>query len=274
MTLRLPAESLSREAILEGLEASFRARISLEIHEELPSTNQHLLDAAVPALGHLSVCLAESQSAGRGRRGKVWYSPPYAGLYLSAGWKFHQIPPDLSALALAVGVIARRVMQSETGLSVKLKWPNDLMWAGRKLGGILVEVKEMPQSSCYVVVGVGLNVTLSELRSGESTQWPAGAVDLCEAMAGNTPSRVTLAAAFIEGLVKLAENYGETGFLPYHAEFVAADFLRGHMVELDDLSGSVLGRAVSVEPDGFLLLETPAGTHRVSAGDVSVRSLP
>ena len=264
---------LSREEILDGLGVSTRPQVSLEIYKEVASTNQHLLDAPGSGPGNLSICLAESQSAGRGRRGKVWYSPPHAGLYLSAGWQFHQTPSNLTALTLAVGVIARRVIQAEADLYVKLKWPNDLIWASRKLGGVLVEVKETPDSPCYVVVGIGLNVTLSELRSGESTQWPAGAVDLCEAMAGNTPSRATLAAAFIEGLVKLAENYGETGFLPYHAEFVAADFLRGHMVELDDLSGSVLGRAVSVEPDGFLLLETPAGTHRVSAGDVSVRSL-
>ena len=264
---------LSREEILDGLEASTRPRVSLEIYGEVASTNQHLLDVPGSGPGNLSVCLAESQSAGRGRRGKVWYSPPHAGLYLSAGWQFHQTPSNLTALTLAVGVIARRVIQAEADLYVKLKWPNDLIWESRKLGGVLVEVKETPDSPCYVVVGIGLNVALPKLGSGESPKWRTGAVDLYEAVAGNLPSRVALATALIEALLKLLENYGDTGFLPYHGEFMEADFLRGQAVELEDSKGPVFGRAVGVEADGFLLLKTAHGMRRVSTGDVSVRNL-
>jgi biotin-(acetyl-CoA carboxylase) ligase len=98
-------------------------------------------------------------------------------------------------------------------------------------------------------------------------------VDLHEAVAGNLPSRAALAAALIEALLKLLENYGGTGFLPYHGEFMEADFLKGQVVELEDSKGPVFGRAVRVESDGFLLLETACGMHRVSTGDVSVKNL-
>lgn len=263
---------LSREEILDGLGVSTRPQVSLEIYKEVASTNQHLLDAPDSGPGNLSICLAESQSAGRGRRGKVWYSPPCAGLYLSAGWQFHQIPPDLTALTLAVGVITRRVIQAEADLHVKLKWPNDLIWGGRKLGGVLVEVKKTQDSPCYVVVGIGLNVALPKPGSGESPKWRTGAVDLYEAVAGNLPSRVALVSALIEALLKLLENYGDTGFLPYHGEFMEADFLKGRMIELEDSKGPVFGKAVRVESDGFLLLETARGMCRVSTGDVSVKS--
>lgn len=273
MTRTVSMRSLSQEEILDGLRVSTRPRVSLEIYGEVASTNQHLLDASGSEPGNLSVCLAESQSAGRGRRGKVWYSPLYAGLYLSAGWQFHQIPSGLTALTLAVGVIIRRVIQAEADLHVKLKWPNDLIWEGRKLGGILVEAKKTQDSPCYVVVGIGLNVAFPKLGSGESPKWRAGAVDLYEAVAGNLPSRAALVSALIEALLKLLENYGDTGFLPYHGEFMEADFLKGRVVELEDSKGSVFGRAVRVEPDGFLLLETARGMHRVSTGDISVRNL-
>jgi len=266
-------QPLSREEILDRLGVSTKSRVFLEIHKEVASTNQHLLDAPDLESDNLSVCLAESQSAGRGRRGKAWYSPPYTGLYLSAGWQFRQIPSDLTALTLAVGVIARRVIQAETDLHIKLKWPNDLIWSDRKLGGVLVEVKKTQDSPCYVVVGIGLNVAFPKLGSGESPKWPAGAVDLHEAAEGSLPSRTALAAALIEALLKLLEDYGDTGFLPYHEEFMEADFLKGQVIELEDSKGPAFGRAVRVESDGFLLLETACGMHRVSTGDISVKNL-
>ena len=131
---------LNRETILAELDNGVAQRLAwLEVYPELDSTSQHLLQALPPASNSFSVCLAEFQRAGRGRRGRHWNSPFGGGLCLSVGWCFDEPPGDLPALSLAVGVVVRDVIHSMTGCWPSLKWPNDLVWDNRKLGGILVE---------------------------------------------------------------------------------------------------------------------------------------
>jgi BirA family biotin operon repressor/biotin-[acetyl-CoA-carboxylase] ligase len=244
----------------------------VEVFTELPSTNRHLLERLPPAHGELDVCIAEFQTAGRGRRGRRWHTPLGAGLCLSAAWQFGETPPDLAALTLAVGVVARRVVAKTCGVGVALKWPNDLVWDDRKLGGVLLDLKAEGQGRCHVVAGIGINVALPDGLGAALSDWPRGAVDLAAATDGSPPPRASLAAALIVALGGLFAAYPRRGFQPYRAEWTGADYLQGRRVTLDDGAGKVHGTALGIEADGALVIQTANGARRrVVSGDVSVR---
>jgi len=267
---------LDAAALSAAADTHLRARVRrIELFTELPSTNRHLLECERPEPGRLDVCLAEYQTAGRGRRGRVWRVPLGAGLCLSAGWQFEETPPALPALTLAVGVVARRVVAAITGVELALKWPNDLVHGDQKLGGILVELSAEAQGGCHVVAGVGINVAVPEPVLATLSDWERGATDLARATGGRPPSRTELALALVAAFADLFASYAATGFGAYRDEWRRADYLNGRPVRLDDASGSAFGVAAGIEPDGALLVDMAAGERRrVISGDVSVRTPP
>ena len=272
--LRRGIDLLDAGALRSVLAPDVAARLAtLDVFTELESTNRHLLAAPPPSPGTLRVCIAEYQTAGRGRRGRRWSTPLGAGLCLSVGWQFADAPAELSALTLAVGVVVRRVLARVAGVEIALKWPNDLVWDERKLGGILLELTAEGQGGCHVVAGIGINVALPPELLPSLSDWPRGAVDLATAARGTPPPRAALAIALIEELTELFASYAETGFHSYRDDWRAADYLRGRAVVLDEAAGHVTGTALGIEADGALLIETaPGARRRVIAGDVSVRS--
>ena len=265
---------LDAQALRAALEPAVAAQLAkLEVFTELDSTNKHLL-AAPPPPGKLDVCIAEFQTQGRGRRGRRWNAPLGSGICLSVGWQFAGMPAEPAALTLAVGVAVRRVLERVAGLTISLKWPNDLVFDERKLGGILLELKAEAHGGAHVVVGVGLNVALPAALLPTLSDWPRGAVDLTTALGQAPPPRAVLAAALVNELAALIADYPTRGFAAYRTEWRSADFLRGRAVRLDEPTGRLLGTAVGIDPDGALLVETEGGKRqRVVAGDVSVRSV-
>jgi BirA family biotin operon repressor/biotin-[acetyl-CoA-carboxylase] ligase len=260
---------------LTGAAADMPRVRRLDVFTELASTNRHLLEHAKPEVGRLDVCIAEFQTAGRGRRGRAWRAPLGAGLCLSAAWQFRETPPQLAALTLAVGVVARRVIADVAGIEVGLKWPNDLVWRDRKLGGVLLELDAEAQGGCHVVAGIGINVAMPDRALAGLSDWPEGAADLATATGGRPPSRTALALALTAALAAAFEGYAATGFAPYREEWQAADYLMGRSVRLDDAAGGAVGTAAGVEADGALVLDVAGvGRRRVISGDVSVRPQP
>jgi BirA family biotin operon repressor/biotin-[acetyl-CoA-carboxylase] ligase len=264
---------LDADTLRALLTPSVNARLArLEVFTELASTNRRLLDTR-PPLGKLDVCVAEFQTAGRGRRGRSWRAPLGAGVMLSIGWHFADMPAELSALTLAVGVVVRRVLKNVAGVDIALKWPNDLVFDERKLGGILLELAGEAQGGSHVVAGIGINVALPPEALPTLCDWPRGAVDLATALRGEPPPRAALVAALVDALAELFAAYPATGFGAYRSDWRAGDFLRGRTIRLDEATGAVSGTALGIDPDGALLIETAAGVRRrVVAGDVSVRS--
>jgi BirA family biotin operon repressor/biotin-[acetyl-CoA-carboxylase] ligase len=272
---RLPRrlDLLDATAVRAALEPNVAARLAkLEVFTELESTNERLL-AAAPAPGELDVCIAEFQTAGRGRRGRRWNAPLGSGICLSVGWQFAGMPAELGALTLAVGVAVRRVVARIAGVTIALKWPNDLVFDERKLGGILLEIKAEAHGGAHVVAGVGLNVALPATLLHSLSDWPHGAIDLATALGTEPPARAALAGALVNELAMVFIDYPSQGFAAYRREWRAADFLRGRAVQLDEPAGPLRGTAAGIDADGALLVETAAGERRrVVAGDVSVRS--
>ena len=242
----------------------------LELHASLDSTNSHLLAQPAPPPGRLHACLAEHQSAGRGRRGRSWAAPFGGGLYLSLAWQFAERPPQFTALGLAVGVAVRRAL-AEIGVDdVQLKWPNDIVHAAGKLGGVLVELRGEADGPALVVIGIGINIALPPaVRAAIVPGWGRGPVDL--AQTGVTGCRNRLAGALIVHAGEMLEDFQRQGFAPFIAEFHDADFLLRRPVHAPLPTGEVDGIADGVEPDGSLRVVVGERVHLVSSGEVSVK---
>ena len=263
---------LDTQALRAALAPAVAARLAkLEVFTELESTNRHLLGEP-PPVGRLDVCLAEFQTAGRGRRGRRWSTPLGGGICLSVGCQFAGMPAELAALTLAVGVAVRRVLARVAGVEIALKWPNDLVYDERKLGGILLEVAAEGHGGAHVVAGIGLNVALPSNLLPSLSDWPRGAIDLATALGHEPPPRAVLAAALVGELAEVFIDYPSSGFAAYRDEWRSADYLRGRSVRVDD-AAALSGTALGIDVDGALLIETAGGERRrVVAGDVSVRS--
>ena len=157
--LTRPLEALDELAIRNELSPETKSRIAeIEIHAELDSTNSRLMRlAACDSVPLGTVCLAECQTQGRGRIGRVWHTPPGGNICLSLLWRFNDFNA-FSGLSLAIGVAIVRALRTAGVEGVGLKWPNDILWRERKLGGILVEVSGEAHDNHSVVIGIGLNV--------------------------------------------------------------------------------------------------------------------
>lgn len=266
-------DALDADVLLGRIPPEVARRVErLDVFGSLDSTNRYLLETPPPSSGAMHVAVADHQQAGRGRRGRRWSAPPGTGLCFSAALRFSRAPRDLSALPLAVGVAARRAAAAVCGVQAGLKWPNDLTWEDRKLGGILVEHGARSGDGAHVVIGIGLNVAVPPHVLPALCDWPRGAVDLCEASGGPPPARAALAAALIVELAELAGRFESAGFAAYRDEFASADTLRDRAVRIDDDGAKSSGIARGVDAHGALIVEASDGSRRrVVAGDVSIR---
>lgn len=251
---------------------SRRSIESLERSVEVESTNRYLLAEQPPAAGKTRVAIAEYQTAGRGRHGRRWSMPPGTGIALSAAWTFDQPPKTPGALSLAVGVAARRAILDVTGLAIGLKWPNDLIVNHSKLGGILVEVASLPGGALQVVAGIGINVKVPQALLATVSDFSHGATDLSTAAPEWAIDRASLAARLIDQFIKLFDDFSESGFEPYRAEWLAAHVLDGQAVELRSVSGIDYATVRGIEADGSLIVEDSGGLRRsILSGDVTIR---
>ncbi|TJY63190.1 biotin--[acetyl-CoA-carboxylase] ligase [Sinimarinibacterium sp. CAU 1509] len=219
--------------------------------------------------------LAEVQTAGRGRRGRQWVSPFGAQLALSLAWSFDAMPPQLGALPLAVGVICANALRQAGLDTVGLKWPNDILVDGRKLGGILLEHRGEAGGGCRIVAGIGINL---DLPAGPDAQIGQPFINLDAALAAiGRPrcGRNALAIALLRELHALFEGYGRSGFAPLAARWSELDVTRDRIVHIfrggQGSDASLEGYARGVDADGALIVESDGQRHVLHSGEVSLR---
>jgi BirA family biotin operon repressor/biotin-[acetyl-CoA-carboxylase] ligase len=221
------------------------------------------------------VCTAEIQVAGRGRRGRSWVAPFGSGICMSLAWQFSELPPQFSALSLAVGVAIVRALERFGVAGVQLKWPNDVLWQQRKLGGILIEMRGEASGPARVVIGIGLNTRMpSPVRLQLAEQQATLIADLYEILREKTPARNELIAAITSELVMLLRQFATEGFAPIIERWRALDALAGAEVKVVSGNDSVFGIAQGVEEDGSLRLAIDGETRKFVSGEVSVRRGP
>jgi BirA family biotin operon repressor/biotin-[acetyl-CoA-carboxylase] ligase len=268
--LAQPLDLLSADAIRRELPQFAAGRLrNLDVHEALASTSDALLAVDDLPASRFDACLAEFQTAGRGRRGRRWLAPFGSGLCLSVNWTFRDAPAALGALSLAAGVAVLRALASLGIAGAGLKWPNDIVHEGRKLGGILIDLRGEAAGPAYVVVGVGINTRLSAPALAALRAEGSEAVDL--ATLGAVPRRSRVAARLIGELALALEEFDARGFAAFADEWRRADALAGRPVRVLQGRESQEGVARGVDPDGALLLEMGGARRRILSGEVSVR---
>ena len=244
-----------------------------EVLFEIGSTNDYLYAAPAPPPGAPRVVFAELQSAGRGRRGRQWLAPFGSGLTFSIGWTFADTPADLSALSLALGVQVARGLHRVGAMEVRLKWPNDLVLARRKLGGMLTQLRSEAGGPACVVVGLGLNLDLgAEARARIAGPGVTPACDLREALGTALPPRNVVAASVVSAMLEGLARFAVEGYAPFAPAWAALDSLHGEPVRIVQGSGALEGIARGVDPDGALRLERDGRIERYVSGDVSLRA--
>jgi BirA family biotin operon repressor/biotin-[acetyl-CoA-carboxylase] ligase len=271
---RIPAtgEPLDGRRIRELLTDVALQRVKrVDTHWTVGSTNTLLMERANPAVGSGEALLAEYQTAGRGRRGRTWVAPPGGSICLSFSWMFGEVPRDLGALGLVIGVCALEALQHLGVERIRLKWPNDLLIDDRKLGGILIELRAESAGPACVVIGIGLNVALGAALLEEIGTMGLAPIDLASAgLKGASRNAVAagLISAFVQGLL----DFERGGLKPFVQKWMDADGLRGRPVTVMGTESATKGIARGIDLDGALLVETPQGLQRFITGDVSVRA--
>jgi BirA family biotin operon repressor/biotin-[acetyl-CoA-carboxylase] ligase len=230
------------------------------------STNSYLMRQEQAA--GIGVCFAEFQTAGRGRRGRQWVSPFASNIYLSLRLSIGSGLGAVEGLSLAVGVVVARALHQLGVADVQLKWPNDVLWSGRKLGGILIEVVGDPSGVCHLVVGLGLNLKTEKSMSNAIDQpWVA-----LDEILSVSPSRNQVAACLLNHIVPLLGDYEARGFGRYKHEWESLNAHANQWVDLYMGSAQASGLMRGVNAVGALLLETDKGLEVFHGGEVSLRA--
>lgn len=235
----------------------------IEVLARCGSTNTELLartDAAPTAL------FALEQTAGRGRRGRAWSARPGDSLTFSLHWRFDCAAAALSGLSLAVGVALADALQAQGVSGIALKWPNDLMRDGGKLGGVLIELAAAPAGATSAVIGVGIN--LAPPPEGDYASPTA-------ALYAATPGRddwLRHAAALLDALAAALPLFAAEGFAAFAGRWNRYNLHAGRPVDIVGEARALHGSCIGADHDGALLLDCGGRIERVLAGDVSLRS--
>jgi BirA family biotin operon repressor/biotin-[acetyl-CoA-carboxylase] ligase len=254
---------LDRMGIWSALAPAQRdALATIHIAAHTASTQADALAAATPAQG-CALFLAEHQSAGQGRHGRGWVSAPAeASLALSLLRRFPRAIADMPGLSLVVGIAVAEALACE---GIGLKWPNDVVAGGRKLGGILVNLRNAPDGHCDAVIGIGLNLCLPD-GAGIDQPW----TDL--ARCGAPPrSRNALVAALLESLLPALAQFDTMGLAPFLERWQRLDAYAGRQVRVLDGERVHEGRLDGITASGALRLRTGGEECIFHSGEVSLR---
>ncbi|RAR65390.1 BirA family biotin operon repressor/biotin-[acetyl-CoA-carboxylase] ligase [Pantoea ananatis] len=255
-----PLQLLNEQEILGQLSQDDIAVIPV-----IDSTNQYLLER-MHSLPSGSVCLAEYQQAGRGRRGRHWFSPFGANLYMSMYWRLEQGPAAAMGLSLVIGIIMAETLRSLGAQDVRVKWPNDIYLHDRKLAGILVELTGKTGDAAQIVIGAGINLAM---RTAEAAQINQGWINLQEA--GVTINRNELAATLINRLREALPVFEQEGLMPFVTRWAELDNFINRPVKLLIGEREVHGIARGIDNQGGLQLEQDGKIQSWVGGEISLR---
>lgn len=265
--LAWPFEALDAEAIRTHLDPAMRRRLrNIAVHWQIDSTNAELLRNAAAGAPGVSICLAEMQSAGRGRRGRAWISPLGANVYFSLLQRFEGGMGTLSGLSLAAGVALAQALQDCGAGGIGLKWPNDVIADGRKLAGILVEAGGEFLGPCFAVIGIGINLRLPE--EVDTGQPATDLARICRTM----PSRNHVVSRVATRLVGALDRFAADGFGAFAKAYAERDALAGRPVRVHAAQGVRDGIAAGVDGRGALRVRHDATLTVYDSADVSVRA--
>ena len=264
-----PIEWLDTARIMAELEPEQRRRIGeIAVHWQLDSTSSELQRRAGVDARDLLVCFAETQSSGRGRRGRNWRSPLGGNLAVSLLKRFDHGMGALTGLSLAVGTAVVAALADCGVDDTGLKWPNDVLARGRKLAGILIELGGEFLGPCHAVIGIGINVRLTP-ASLRGIGQPA--IDLATLGVGDTPVRNRLAGRLLAHLVETLDRFATHGFADFQDDYARLDLLAGAPVRIESGTATHEGVAAGVDERGALRVRAGGALRTYDSAEVSVR---
>lgn len=268
---RIPGgiEPLAADQIKAFIPATAQTHLSaLEIFDTIDSTNQYLMNKIKQSrdlhCGH--VCLAEYQTAGRGRNGRTWVSPWGKNIYLSMLWRFDDGAHALAGLTLAVGVAIARALTYYGVKGIGLKWPNDVYYAQQKLAGVLIEMFIDSVGVCHAVIGIGVNLEMSS-QSGATINQPWTDV---KTIIQAQPARNQLTALILTELLHMLPSYSQQGFQAYYQAWQDLDILQGCFIDVTTPTASFSGIAAGIDEMGALQLHRGDVIQKFYAGEVTL----
>ncbi len=241
--------------------------VNFHLYASLESTNQFLKE--LPQSPMVEICCAEKQTQGRGRFGRHWVSPFGENIYCSSRWELNCCLSRLSGLSLVVGLaLLAGLHDSNIHEEIKIKWPNDLLWKGKKLGGILIEVMAETHSHAQVIIGIGINVNTATLENPlPDKPW----CSLYEITAQRF-DRNLLLANLIYQLDKHLEQFLQDDFTAFMDRWQQVDYLNQQVIQISQPTGFLSGQACGVNELGQLCLKDSEGTiHYLSSGETSLK---
>lgn len=249
-------------------EALIQSKVSnpVELHPVIGSTNQYLIENTT-SLKSGTVCIAEYQESGRGRRGRHWVSPFGTNLYLSMYWRLDAGMAAAMGLSLVVGVAMVEALEKIGLNGVKLKWPNDLYYQDRKLAGILVEMSGQAGGAAHLVIGMGMNLAMQDRDSAIDQPWAS----LSEVIGTDHIDRNVLAAEFINTLDAALKHYELHGMQNFVERWNRLDNFIGRKVKLIMGANEVTGIERGIDAQGGVLLDTDEGLKSFIGGEISLR---
>ncbi|OAT28177.1 biotin-protein ligase/biotin operon repressor [Buttiauxella brennerae ATCC 51605] len=257
-----PIQLLNEELIKSQIKTG-----SVAVLPVIDSTNQYLLDR-IETLQSGDACIAEYQQAGRGRRGRQWFSPFGANLYLSMFWRLEQGPAAAVGLSLVIGIVMAEVLRELGAEDVRVKWPNDLYLNDRKLAGILVELTGKTGDAAQIVIGAGINLAMRNVATDVINQsW----INLQEA--GINIDRNALAIRIIKELRKALHLFEEEGLTPFLPRWESLDNFINRQVKLIIGDKEIHGISRGINEQGGLLLEQDGVIKPWVGGEISLRGI-
>jgi len=256
------------DQIARQLSAAQKSRLDcIEILEKIDSTNDYLKGQLSSAHSKVKICLAEYQTEGRGRRGRQWVASPFRDLILSIAWTFESGPAAITGLSLAAAVAVVQALESCGVSGCGIKWPNDIFWQNRKLGGVLVDIHGEISGPCQSVIGLGLNIGLQD-QSGENIGQPWVRVN---DIVPQPLDRNMLAGRIITSLLDMLEKFESAGLSPFRSEWERLHLYNGRRVEIRDSTFSGIGIVQGIDASGALLVKGEQGKiRRCISGEVSL----
>lgn len=263
-----PLDILDAEKIRQQLSKFGRKYCAkLEVLPVVTSTNAALLNQAT-TLSSGSILLAEAQTAGRGQRGRGWVSPFASGFLGSLFFRFECGLLGLNGLSLAIGVAVAEAL-AQLGVPVQLKWPNDIIVADYKLGGLLIEAGGESQGPCYVVIGLGLNVHIPQRVLTSIDQ---AATDIYTLL-GKALDRNLLAATLIEFQLRALQEFSKMGFAAFYPRYQRFDALQSRAITVHTGNQVLKGLGKGIDDNGCLRVTLDGKEHKFAVAEVRVRAL-
>ncbi|MFV1982632.1 MAG: bifunctional biotin--[acetyl-CoA-carboxylase] ligase/biotin operon repressor BirA [Thiohalomonadales bacterium] len=263
-------ELLDVDLIKNSLSDNSRKIINkMDVFFNIDSTNDYLIAETKLNKYNKSicqVCLAEFQSKGKGRRGKTWVSPMSGNLYCSLSWNFNKSFQELAGLSIAISVGIARMLEQMGVQGIELKWPNDILWQGKKLLGVLLEMHGETSGPCTTIIGIGLNFNMSNSNVDINQPW----CDL-NSILKKLPSRNEFSAKVIDNLITTIQLFESGGLAVFLESWNYYDVIQDKPIVIQKSDSFEHGVARGIDYTGALLVEQNGKVTPLYSGDVSIR---